>query len=94
MRKPNIVQIVFLGLFFLSLASCGSKVNEANFEKIKTGMTHEEVNQILGPPTESSGLSIGALSGTASEWKSENGTITIQFLNGKVWAKQLSQSGG
>jgi SmpA / OmlA family len=91
MRKPHLVhRIVFLGILLLFLASCSSKVNEANFEKIKQGMTQQEVNQILGPPTESSGMSFGGLSGSASEWKSKNGDITVQFLNGKVWAKQSS----
>lgn len=91
MGKPHVAhRIVLLGIFLLFLASCSSKINEANFEKIKPGMTQEEVHHILGPPTESSGISFGDLSGTASEWKSRNGDITVQFLNGKVWAKQSS----
>jgi hypothetical protein len=39
-------------------------------------------------------MAVGKLSGTASEWKSKEGTITIQFINGKVKAKQFAKSGG
>ena len=73
--------------------ACGSKVSQANFEKIQAGMTLEEVQAILGPPSESSGMAIGGLSGSSSTWKSKEGTISIQFFNGKVQAKSFSSPG-
>ena len=73
--------------------ACGSKVSQSNFEKIQTGMTLEEVQAILGPPTESSGVAIGGLSGSSSIWKSEEGNISIQFFNGEVRAKTFSSAG-
>ena len=73
--------------------ACGSRVSQANFEKIHTGMTPEEVQAILGPPTESSGVTIGGLSGSSSTWTSEEGAISIQFFNGKVKAKTFSTAG-
>ena len=81
--------VVFIALISLVIVACGSKVNQANFNKIQTGMTQNEVNEILGSPTESSSFGIGVFSGTASKWASKEGTITIQFLNEKVVAKQF-----
>ena len=87
-----------LCLILLSLAlaceafGCGSKINQDNFEKIQTSMTREQVEKILGPPTESSGVNLGAFSGGASTWKDGDSVITIQFLNGEVMAKQFTKS--
>jgi hypothetical protein len=77
-------------LLLLSLA-CSSQINEKNYLKIDTGMTQEEVGKILGEPTESSGVDIGGFSGTTSVWKSEEGTISITFLNKKVAMKEFSK---
>ncbi len=73
------------------LACAGSKINKENFDKIQTGMTQAEVQAILGEPTESESVDVTVFSGTASKWKYEDTTITIQFVNGKVVAKQFSR---
>ncbi len=46
---------------------------------------------ILGGPTESYSVDVAVFSGTLSKWKAGDITITIQFVNGKVVAKQLSK---
>jgi outer membrane protein assembly factor BamE (lipoprotein component of BamABCDE complex) len=74
------------------LVACGSRINSSNFEKIQTGMTMAQVTVILGEPTESSSVDVAVFSGTVSKWKKGDVTITIQFVNGKVVAKQLSKS--
>jgi outer membrane protein assembly factor BamE (lipoprotein component of BamABCDE complex) len=77
----------------LSLISCGgSKLTQENFDKIQTGMTLAQVKIILGDPTESSSVDVAVFSGTVSKWKQGNVTITIQFVNGKVVAKQFSKA--
>jgi hypothetical protein len=76
----------------LSLVSCGgSKISQENFDKIQTGMPLAQVTAILGPPTESSSVDVAVFSGTVSKWKAGDVTISIQFVNGKVVAKQLSK---
>jgi hypothetical protein len=76
----------------MSLVSCGgSKISQENFEKIQTGMPLAQVLTILGEPTESSSVDVAVFSGTVSKWKTPEVTITIQFVNGKVVAKQLSK---
>jgi len=77
----------------MSLVSCsGSKISQENFEKIQTGMPLAQVTAILGPPTESSSVDVAVVSGTVAKWKAGDVTITIQFVNSKVVAKQLSKA--
>jgi outer membrane protein assembly factor BamE (lipoprotein component of BamABCDE complex) len=84
---------VALVLVAVCLAACsGSRINQENFEKIQTGMTLAQVTAILGEPTESSSVDVAVFSGTVSKWRAGDVTISIQFLNGKVVAKQLSKS--
>ncbi len=90
--KLKIGILVVLTFFALCLVGCGSRVNQENFEKVQTGMTMAQVTAILGEPTESSSVDIAGISGTASTWKQGDVTVTIQFVNGKVVAKQLSKS--
>lgn len=76
----------------LGAVACGSRISQSNFEKIQTGMTMAQVTAILGEPTESSSVDVAVFSGTVSKWQAGGVTITVQFVNGKVVAKQLSKS--
>jgi hypothetical protein len=75
----------------LLLAACGSKISAENFERIRNGMTQKEIVSLLGEPTETSAIGIGGLSGGMATWKDGNTVISVQFVNGKVQAKQLSR---
>jgi outer membrane protein assembly factor BamE (lipoprotein component of BamABCDE complex) len=91
-RSPKLLILTVIVVFSLCLAACGSsRLTQENFDKIHTGMTQAEVAAILGEPTESSSVDVAVFSGTASTWKKDGTTITIQFANGKVVAKQLSK---
>lgn len=84
--------IMLAGLLGPGLTGCApSKVNKDNFDKIRLGMTQEEVQGLLGPPTEATGLEIPVFSGTAAKWVQGETIITIQFVNGKVVAKEFSK---
>ncbi len=91
MRRLSLLRAVALAVVIcMSLGSCaGSKINQENFDKIQTGMTLAQVQAILGEATESSSLDVTVVSGTVSKWKTGDITITIQFVNGKVVAKQF-----
>ena len=93
LRRLSQLRAVALGMVIcMSLVSCsGSKISQENFEKIQTGMALAQVQAILGAPTESSSVDVAVFSGTVSKWKAGDVTITIQFVNGKVVAKQLSK---
>ncbi len=90
-RRSKIGILLLLAVFLLGVSACEKyRLNKDNFDKIEVGMTQEKVQSILGPPTESSSVDIAGFSGTNSAWKWDGNTISIQFLNGKVVAKQLS----
>jgi hypothetical protein len=73
------------------VSGCGSKITQENYDKVQAGMSQEEVKAILGDPAESSGMSFGPISGGTWIWKGSDATITIQFVGGKVLAKQFAR---
>jgi outer membrane protein assembly factor BamE (lipoprotein component of BamABCDE complex) len=73
------------------VAGCATRVTKENFDKIHTGMTQAQVQAILGEPTESSSVDLPVFSGTSSTWRAGDTSITIQFVNGKVVAKQFNK---
>jgi hypothetical protein len=89
-----IIRVTSLMLLLFALAACGSNVSESNYAQIEIDMTEDQVRNILGAPTESSSMNVAGLSGTSSKWVSKEGTINVQFLNGKVKAKAFSKPGG
>jgi hypothetical protein len=91
-RFPKLWAGVLCLALSLSLMSCsGSKLTQDNFDKIQTGMTMAQVQAILGEATESSSVDLAVFSGSVSKWKQGDVTISIQFVNGKVVAKQFSK---
>jgi hypothetical protein len=91
-RLSHLKAVIIITVICMSLVSCSSlKISQENFEKIQTGMSLAQVTAILGPPTESSSVDVAVFSGTVSKWKAGDVTISIQFVNGKVVAKQLSK---
>jgi hypothetical protein len=91
-RLSPIWAVVLSIVICLSLVSCSSfKISQENFEKIRTGMSLAQVTAILGEPTESSSVDVAVFSGTVSKWTAGGVTITIQFVNGKVVAKQFTK---
>lgn len=93
-RFQTVSRVTAILLLLLVLGSCGSKVNESNYAKIEIDMTEEQVKSLLGAPTESSGINVGGLSGSSSKWVGKDGTVSVQFLNGKVKAKAFSKPSG
>ncbi|MGP8051481.1 MAG: outer membrane protein assembly factor BamE [Desulfobaccales bacterium] len=91
--RRGLGRLVLVVLVIAGLAGCGSKISKQNFDQIKLGMTQEEVQGILGPPSEASGVEIPVFSGTMSKWTQGDTIITVQFVNGKVVAKEFSQPG-
>jgi hypothetical protein len=76
-----------LALFCLA---CGPRVDREHFAKIESDMPEAEVIAILGEPTDTSGFSLGGLSATSATWEGPEGTIAIQFVNGKVKLKTFT----
>ena len=83
---------ILLALLLL-LAAC-SKVTQENYSKVQEGMTEQEVQAILGSPTESSTKTVLGISGTSSRWVSGDTAITIRFVNGKVAVSSFDKPSG
>lgn len=91
-RSPLLCRALLASLLIIGLIGCsGSKITKENFDKIKLGMTQGEVQGILGPPTEATGLEIPVFSGAMSKWVRGDTVISVQFVNGKVVAKEFSK---
>ena len=74
----------------LGLLACGPRVDRERFAKIENDMPETEVFAILGEPTDTASFSLGGLSATSATWEGRDGTITIQFVNGKVKLKTFT----
>ena len=69
------VLYLILALFLSSVVSC-SKVSKGNYDKLKVGMTYEQVESILGSPDNSmEGLGI-----KACLWGSDRKHIKVAFF--------------
>ncbi len=90
-QRRSTLWILAVMLLAVLVAGCATKVTKENFDKIHTGMTQSQVQAILGEPTEASSVDLPMLSGTSSTWRSGDTTITVQFVNGKVVAKQFNK---
>jgi hypothetical protein len=62
-------------LLAVSLTAC-SKVTADNYDKLKAGMTYEEVRAILGKPDRCSDL----LAARSCTWGSEQSYINVNFV--------------
>lgn len=78
-RSKAVVSVVFfLSLCFL-VVSCGSLTQE-NYEKIKVGMSYQEVEKILG----SNPVCDSAMGVKSCTWGTAEKHIKIQFVGDKV----------
>ena len=71
------------------LSGC-SKVTKSNYDKIETGMTQQQVEDILGAGTPTQSVDVGGLGAKQLQWKDGNKTITVTIVNGKVTLKNAS----
>jgi hypothetical protein len=83
----------------LLLVACGGDISHENYDKIQTGMTMDQVEQILGPGEDqsSSGVEISSagMAGKSREdrtktylWKDGSKQIIVEFEQNKVTNKR------
>lgn len=80
------MRAVIVMMVALALAGC-SKLTEANYAKLKTGMTIEEIEAVIG----SADRCEETLGFRACEWGSEEKYIRVKYLGEK--AISLSKKG-
>jgi len=93
--KNKIIDILVLFVFFTVLVGCGisnTKVTRENYDKLKNGMTSQEVLEIMGKANTSTESDMGEL-GKIELWHYQlgNKAIDITFDNGKVIDKSWTE---
>jgi hypothetical protein len=81
----------FLGLALalaVVLTGCGPKLTSENLEKVKNGMTQQEVRSILGKPTREETANLLGLSGTTWVYEQGGAKVTLSFVNDGVIHKE------
>ncbi|MBA4742968.1 MAG: hypothetical protein H2060_09710 [Azoarcus sp.] len=63
----------------LALAAC-SKVTVENYDKLRAGQSYDEVQQLLGKPSECDDL----LSARSCVWRSGKASVNVSFVGGQV----------
>jgi hypothetical protein len=81
----NLLLPVAAVVFMVAVPGCGSKVTQENYAKIHSGMTQGEVQSILGKPTATESSS-GLMSGSKMDWNDGDKSISVVFLDDKVFA--------
>jgi hypothetical protein len=82
----HITRFASVAVLSVFLIACGSKLTQANFDKVNDGMTYDEVVDILGEPESSNG---GKLMRECI-WKDDKYTVKILFRNEKMEDKTMS----
>lgn len=65
--------------FCVFLAAC-SKINQENYSKLSAGMPKDQVEKLLGSPTDCS----GALGMSSCTWGDKKSFISVQYAGDKV----------
>lgn len=79
MRGPLVIRVLALSAAVLTLAAC-SRLTQENYDKLKTGMTYEDVEAVLGGPSRCS----EALTVRTCIWGDEASNINANFIAGKA----------
>ena len=90
---PTTLRCTALALSLTVLFGCmGSRLTQANFEKIEEGMTVAEVERILGEPTEMESTTLPVLGSAAVyKYRAEDGSeATLVFYQDKLKVKSGS----
>ncbi len=74
------------------LVACADPINRENYAHIKTGMSQQEVFDLLGEPDEFQSVELGELSGGTAHWSGEQNTISVTFTNEKAAFKRFGSA--
>lgn len=81
------VRIALAGLLLVA-AGC-SKVTPDNYNRVESGMSHEEVHAVLGKPDEVSGGGVGRMTLMTERWNGREHIISVTFAADKVTLKSI-----
>ena len=104
MKSVHVVRFAVALALCLLIPACKSKVTKTNFDKVKDGMTLDEVQKILGKGTKETGdgSNVAGQFGVAMPstptsgggetytWESSANSITVTLRQGKVVHKRAT----
>lgn len=73
------------------VAAC-SRATAENYAKVQSGMSRDEVYEILGKPDEVAGGGLGQLTISSETWKGRKQTIHVTFGGDKVALKSIGSN--
>lgn len=79
MKGPLVIRLFALTAAVLALAAC-SRLTQENYDKLKAGMAYEDVEAVLGRPSQCS----EALTVRTCIWGDEASNINANFIAGKA----------
>jgi hypothetical protein len=79
MKRPQVIHGFALATSLLALVAC-SRLTQENYDKLKTGMAYEDVESVLGRPSQCS----EALTVRTCIWGDEASNINANFIAGKA----------
>lgn len=79
MQRPLVIRGLALAASLLALVAC-SRLTQENYDKLKTGMAYEDVEAVLGRPSQCS----EALTVRTCIWGDEASNINANFIAGKA----------
>lgn len=90
--KTRILGSLIIVLFLVGCGVSNTKVTKENYNKLQTGMTHEQVTEIMGKADTSSESDMGEL-GKIELWHYQLGgkAIDVTFESGKVIDKSWTE---
>ncbi len=81
------IKLFFIALFLGALiTACDTKTNDT---EIEIGMSEQDIIEMLGEPNLTQSRTIDDLVSTHAEWTDEEGTLSVQFINGKAQYNQF-----
>lgn len=76
------IRYILITIFIsIAIIACSKKTSEVTVE---TGMSQQEVIDMLGEPSATKSNTLDALTVTHSEWNDDSGRLSIQFQNDKA----------
>ena len=93
----RIARLIPATVILAALTGCGGSVSQSNYDKVNTGMTQAQVEDILGkgkeqastamPGVGAGGMSVPGMSAKVLQWQDGSKSITVTFMNDKVVSK-------
>jgi hypothetical protein len=85
---PRILPVLLLAVLALGLAACGGRLTQANLDKVKMGMSEDQVAAILGKPSRTEVSDNPLIKSSVYIYEKGDSKVSVTFVNGSVLTSQ------